>query len=84
MHVGAQVQLHEIRDSWYSGKEARPNFLHEEGDDAEIGLTGESIDKQSIRQRRLNRFDWVLPVQKKQVAPLLEHNRLPRRSRASR
>ena len=80
MQIGAQIHLHEIRDARHRGQKARTDIPHEKWHDTEIRLAAEGIDEQPLRQRRLNRRRGILPVQEKQIAPLLKHHRPPRRT----
>ena len=78
-HVGAEVDLGEVREPGDGGQEMGPHAGHVEGHDAEPGAAVEGVDAQGGRHERPESFHVDGPVHEEQVPPA--HPQRPRTGR---
>src|SRR5688572_27917579 len=75
VNVRADIQLEEISSAGNLGKERSANVVHEERRDSDVGFGAVGICVKSGRERSLD-FGWIpFPMEEKEVAPGLIHDR---------
>lgn len=73
--VGADVEFEKVGKPRDAGEEARTDFLHKEGDEAEVALAIVQVDGEAIGNAGLDFGGVDFPMEKEEVAPGLKHDR---------
>lgn len=73
-HVGANVEFWKSRKPRQWRRSMGTNTAHAEGDDSDPALAVEGVEREFLRNQRLNRRERKRPVGKEKVVPRLLHD----------
>ena len=74
VNVCADVEFHKVGEPGQGREESGSDLFHEEGDEAEVGLSLVMVDLEAIRQTCLDHLGINVPMEEEEIAPGLEHH----------